>query len=195
MAYVFFHFVCYLLYNYFQVRISLKNDCSTNTILPHLQKWPFKMFTQSFKDQCGGTPDTCRHSTEGVPSIPVLLNSYSHHVCWSTNTFSRIIWRNSMYIHNFPILHYTRQSIQWSSVIETRRCRWSIFSQKSLFDKLIRLNPNSLFVYVLVSNYFYSSSAQIQWQNSMWFRWICWLCSLNVDQQRFPSWDRGLGYR
>jgi hypothetical protein len=61
-----------------------------------------------------------------------------------------------------------------------------ILSQKSLMDNLIRVNPDSVFVYVLLCNYFdistldyVSVSAQMQLQNAMWLRRTCWLCGLS----------------
>ena len=44
---------------------------------PQLQNWWFRGLRYHFTDRCVRTPDTCRHSIEGVLTISVLSNLHS----------------------------------------------------------------------------------------------------------------------
>jgi len=49
---------------------------------PKLQKLWLIIMRFDFTDRCAWTPDTCRHSMEGVPSLSVLSNSHSVIKTW-----------------------------------------------------------------------------------------------------------------
>jgi hypothetical protein len=73
---------------------------------PQLQNSRFRGFRHPSTDQCVRTPDTCRVSKEGVPSISVLSNSHSvintnHDPC-KLSEFKKPAQKNRILSHLFP---------------------------------------------------------------------------------------------
>jgi len=107
-----------------------------------LQNWRFRGLRQDFTHRRVRTPDTCRHSIQGVPSISVLSNSHSvinaNHCPYKLSEWKQQAQNNRLLSHVCPGDLYPNIQLQKTDMATNEQKRNSA-AYLSLTDKTV--NP------------------------------------------------------